>query len=143
MPVLIYNTSWNDPGQSGETRLAVWVANNQDRQIDHIRLGVAACGAKGSIIDPAPLLLGGPFYGHHDYVSLPSWPVDAHYFPVGGTSYANGVVSSEHMIIQSIEITYADDTRQTYDGDVAQLLTSNISNFCPVAPVGSGVLNLP
>ncbi|MHB8405289.1 MAG: hypothetical protein ACYDCJ_07695 [Gammaproteobacteria bacterium] len=129
-PLLIYNTSWNDP-QGGGGRLAVWVANNQDKQIDSIELTVAACGAKGAAEDSEPLVLGGPFYGHTKYVSLPSWPIDARYYPGAGYVYADAAKSSGHMVIQSIKITYSDSKQEIYNKDVDQLLTKNISNYCP------------
>ncbi|HVA55742.1 MAG TPA: hypothetical protein VNI53_08135 [Gammaproteobacteria bacterium] len=128
VPILIYKTSWNDPRGGG--RLAVWVANLQDKRIDSIQLQVAPCGAKGDVQDATPLVLGGPFFGHTAYVSLPSWPIDAHYYPGAGLVYADQAVSSGHMIIKSVLISYADGKQDNYDDNVAELLTKNISNYC-------------
>lgn len=131
VPVLIYNTSWNDPQGGG--RLAVWIANLQEKAIDSIRLSVAPCGAKGTAYDATPLILGGPFLGKTAYVSLPSWPIDAHYYPAAGTVYADQAISSGHMLIQAVTITYADGEAVTYDNTrVAELLTKNIANYCAV-----------
>ncbi|MGH8402276.1 MAG: hypothetical protein ACRESO_02555 [Gammaproteobacteria bacterium] len=129
VPILIYNTSWNDP-HGGGGRLAVWVVNNQDKRIDSIKLTVAACGAKGAAEDSTPLVLGGPFDGHANSVSLPSWPIDARFYPGAGYVYKDAAVSSGHMLIQSIKIAYSDGTQEIYNKDVDQLLTKNISNFC-------------
>ena len=129
VPLMIYNTSWNDP-RDGGGRLAVWIANNQDKQIDSIVLTVAPCGAKGTAGDSEPLVLGGPFYGHTNYVSLPSWPIDARFYPGAGYVYKDEAIHSGHMIIQSIKITYSDGKEEVHKKDVNQLLTKNISNFC-------------
>lgn len=128
-PLLIYNTSWNDPREGGG-RLAVWIANNQDKQIDSIVLTVAPCGAKGAAQESEPLVLGGPFYGHTNYVSLPSWPIDARFYPGTGYVYEDEAIHSGHMVIQSIKITYSDGKEEVHKKDVNQLLTKNISNFC-------------
>lgn len=130
VPILIYNTSWNDP-HGGGGRLAVWVENNQDKRIDFIELTVAECGAKGAAEYSIPLVLGGPFYGHTKSVSLPSWPIDAHYYPGAGYVYAKAAISSGHLLIQSIKISYSDGKQDIYKQDVNQLLTENISNYCP------------
>lgn len=129
VPLLIYNTSWNDP-HGGGGRLAVWVANDQDKTIDSIELTVAVCGAKGAAEYSTPLVLGGPFYGHTKSVSLPSWPIDARFYPGAGYVYKDAALSSGHMLIQSIKITYSDGKQEIYDKDVNQLLTKNISNYC-------------
>jgi hypothetical protein len=128
VPILIYNTSWNDPRGGG--RLAVWIANLQNKVIDSIELAVAPCGAKGSVGRVTPLILGGPFYGNMSYVSLPSWPIDAHYYPAAGTEYADLAISSGHMLIQAVTIRYANGEHVTYDDQIAQLLTKNITNYC-------------
>jgi len=128
VPILIYKTSWNDP--SGGGRLAVWIANLQDKRIDSIELQVAPCGGKGDVQNTTPLILGGPFYGHTSYVSLPSWPVDAHYFHNAGPVYGTNAVSSRHMIIKSVLISYADGKQDNYNANVAELLSKNISNYC-------------
>lgn len=129
VPLLIYNTSWNDP-HGGGGRLAVWVANNQDKRIDSIELTVAACGAKGAAEYSTPLVLGGPFYGHTKSVSLPSWPIDARYYPSAGYIYEEAAISSGHLLIQSIKISYSNGKQDIYKQDVDQLLTKNISNYC-------------
>lgn len=130
VPILIYNTSWNDPHDGGG-RLAVWVANNQDKQIDSIELTVAVCGIKGSAGGPTPLILGGPFFGNANYVSLPSWPIDIRSYTGAGYGYQGPAISSGHMVIQSIKIVYSDGQQEIYgEKNVDQLLTKNISNYC-------------
>lgn len=135
VPILIYMTSWNDPNGGG--RLAVWIANLQEKRIDSIQLQVATCGAKGDVQDTTPLVLGGPFYGHTAYVSLPSWPVDAHYYPGAGLVYADKAINSGHMVIKSVLISYADGKQDNYNANVAELLTKNISNYCTNLTPGS------
>ncbi len=130
-PLLIYNTSWNSP-HSGTNRLAVWVANNLDKQINSIELTVAGCGPKGAVGDSYPLILGGPFYGNTQYVSLPSWPIEARNYPSAGYVYVEDAKTSGHMVIQSVEITYADGTQLEYSKNIDQILAKNITNFCPI-----------
>ena len=130
-PLLIYNTSWNSP-YGGTKRLAVWVANNLNKQINSIELTVAECGSKGAMGDSYPLILGGPFYGNTKYVSLPSWPIEARNYPSAGYVYVEDAKTSGHMVIQAVKITYADSKQVIYSKDVDQILTKNISNFCPI-----------
>ena len=130
VPILIYNTSWNNP-KGGGGRLAIWVANVQDKTIQSIDLAVAVCGAKGSAGDPMPLILGGPFVGQTNYVSLPSWPIDIRSYTGTDDSNKEATQSPGHMLIQSIKIVYSDGAQETYDKmDLDQLLTKNISNYC-------------
>lgn len=129
VPLLIYNTSWNDP-KDGGGRLAVWVANNQDKTIDSIELTVAVCGAKGSANNPTALILGGPFVGQTNYISLPSWPIDVRSYSGSDAGNKEATGSPGHLIIQSIKISYADGKQGIYDKDLGQLLTKNISNYC-------------
>lgn len=131
VPLLIYNTSWNDPKWGGG-RLAVWLDNKQDKTINSIELTVAVCGIKGTAGGSTPLILGGPFFGNTDYVSLPSWPIDIRNYTEAGYGYRGAAISSGHMVIQSVKIVYADGQQDIYDEkDVDQLLTKNISNYCP------------
>lgn len=138
-PFLIYNTSWNSPHGS-TSRLTVWVANNLDKQINSIELTVAGCGAKGAVGDSYPLILGGPFYGDTKYVSLPSWPIEARNYPSAGYVYIDEAKTSGHMIIRAVKVTYADGKQVTYSKDINQVLTKNISNFCPAS---STMMNSP
>lgn len=129
VPLLIYNTSWNDP-KDGGGRLAVWVANNQDKTIESIELTVAVCGAKGAANKPTLLILGGPFVGQINYISLPSWPIDVRSYSGSDASNEEATRSPGHLLIQSIKISYANGKYEIYDKDVGQLLTKNISNYC-------------
>jgi len=129
VPLLIYDTSWNDPHALYNTRMVVGLLNPNDMQINSVTLRMANCGSKG-ITDYTQLLnLGGPFLPGTFYVIHPSWPVQ---YPssISREAAEAAAKTSSHMVIKGVEIIDNNGRKYIYSKDVSKLLTSNISNFC-------------
>ena len=137
VPVLINDTSWNDP--HGWPRqpvdvvpapgsVFVEILNTHSQVIQSIAMRVRDCGAKGSMGFTHSLTLTGPFEPGKSYRALP---------------YASGVHNSSdllpwdqlnHMVFIEVKVLDVDGKVYDYGDEVKKVLTSNIANFCSNNP---------
>ena len=129
VPLLIYDTSWNDPHALYNTHMAVGLLNTGDKQLNSVVLLMNGCGSKGVTDYTYPLNLSGPFLPGKAYIVYPSWPVQYSQWISREQAEAEAKTSS-HMVITGIEITDGDGVKSIYNKDVLKMLTANISNFC-------------
>ena len=129
VPLLIYDTSWNDPHALYNTRMAVGLLNPSDEKINSVTLRMANCGSKGITEYTQALNLGGPFLPGKFYVIHPSWLVQYSQW-ISREATEAAAKTSSHMVIKGVEIIDNNDKKYIYNKDVSKLLTSNISNFC-------------
>jgi len=130
VPVLIYDTSWNDPREAPSWRMGdpvpkdalhMGLVETGDRPVDTLWLHVAHCTAQGAPVLDTWLKFEGPFQPGQVYADARAvgWLPD--YLRVG---------ASMHLVILAVRIEDASGTQEFRD-DVDKLLTHGVSNFCP------------
>lgn len=129
VPLLIYDTSWNNPHALYNTRMVVGLLNTGSKTLNSVILLMTTCGSKGVTDYTYTLNLGGPFSPDRAYLIYPSWPI--HYSQWISHERAEAEAkTADHMVITGIAIIDANGVKTTYTKGVSKMLTSNISNFC-------------
>jgi hypothetical protein len=130
VPVLIYDTSWNNPYEFPTWRMGdpippdalhLALANTGDETVDTVWLHVAHCNTRGDTELDGWLRFDGPFQPGQTYADARAVDADMNYLRIG---------SSMHLVILGARLDGAAG-KQEFPDDVAKLLTSGISNFCP------------
>lgn len=133
VPVLIYNTSWNDASRTdvGTGYLTVGLVNTGSTPIAAVTLYVASCPMQANVPNTHEVTLGGPFVSGKAYVTRYAVPPSARQIGHGPIGWA-----VRPLVIQAIGVTDANGRQTTYRDNVAQMLTPDISNYCQVDPAG-------
>lgn len=135
-PVLIYDTTWNDPNvDKTAPGLAIWLLDIQGDTVKSIKLKLAECGFKGTEDPFASISFLGPFTVGDAYIATLKWHGDATKYRDTWRAHSPEFHFSAHLVIQSIEITYADGRHDLYDRtDMTRLLSRRIANYCLLSP---------
>jgi hypothetical protein len=130
VPVLIYDTAWNNPYEFPTWRMGdpipkdelhIALVNTGDQAMATVWLHVAHCNSQGNTELDHWLRFDGPFQpGQVDDDARATLDPDDSYLRLG---------TSTHLVILSIRVDDAGGTHEFHD--VGKLLTSGISNFCP------------
>jgi hypothetical protein len=130
VPVLIYDTAWNNPYEFPTWRMGdpipkdelhIAVTNTGDQAIATVWLHVAHCNSQGNTELDHWLRFDGPFQPGQSYNDArATLDPDDSYLRLG---------TSTHLVILSIRVDDAGGAHEFHD--VGKLLTSGISNFCP------------
>ncbi len=129
VPLLIYDTSWNNPHVLYGTRMEVSLIITGDEKINSVMLQTASCGSKGSVGRMRLLNLDGPFIPGKAYTIYPTWPVQYSQWISHEQSVVNAKYSS-HIVIKAVVVNFNTRNQTIYDKNVSQIITSNISNYC-------------
>lgn len=130
VPVLIYDTSWNNPYEFPTWRMGdpippdalhLALLNTGDKTVDTVWLHVAHCNTRGDTELDGWLRFDGPFQPGQTYADARAVDADMNYLRIG---------ASMHLVILGARLDGAAG-KQDFQGDVAKLLASGISNFCP------------
>ncbi len=136
VPLLIYDTSWNNPRGGWGNRMGgpvppgqffVELMDTQPQEITTVMVYVARCGAKASKYFGSWLMLQGPFAAGKGSKVVP--------VPIGESVEAllpwNQV---NHLLITEVRVQDAAGKTYDYKTDVANVLGPAISNFCVTNP---------
>jgi hypothetical protein len=131
VPVLIYDTAWNNPREYPSWRMGdpvpkdalhIALVNTGDQDIATVWLHVAHCNPQGVPESDSWLKFDGPFQPGQSYNDVRA-TLDPN------ESYLRyGLLI--HLTILSVRVDDAGGTHEFHD-DVTKVLTSGVSNFCP------------
>lgn len=133
VPVLIYDTSWNNPrGWSNRAMdqavapgsVFVEILNTHQQQIAMISMYFLACGAKGSVGAGDRIFLRGPFEPGKNYKVTPQLA------GVGGVGVLQPWNQVNHMVFAEVKVQDSDGNTYEYGADVKKVLAANIANYC-------------
>lgn len=130
VPLLIYDTSWNNPREFPTWRMGdpippdalhLALVNTGDKSVDAVWLHVAHCNTQGDTELDTWLKFEGPFLPGQAYADARAVAPDMNYLRVG---------TSAHLMILAARLEGAAGDQEFRD-DVPKLLTKGVSNFCP------------
>jgi|HubBroStandDraft_5_1064220.scaffolds.fasta_scaffold78781_2 hypothetical protein len=133
VPVLIYDTSWNNPrGWSNRAMdqavapgsVFVEILNTHPQQIAMISMYILACGTKGSVTAGARIFLQGPFEPGKSYKVAPQLT------SMSGMGALQPWNQVNHMVFAEVKVQDSDGKTFDYAADVKQVLSANIANYC-------------
>lgn len=134
VPLVIYNTSWNDVNGVSGNKLIVSLVPTGNTPIASVGLKLGTCSWAGGIPDSFRVSLAGPFVPGRSYLSPYIAPAGTNFLGTRAGPRQFGLMV-RRFVIQGVTVTEANGSVLAYRENVAELLAPTLANYCPLSTI--------